>query len=68
MPWHSTEDREELLVALAGRLHIESERPDGRRVRAILKAGECVLLLSRTPHTVRNRSRGTVRYLYVTGR
>jgi mannose-6-phosphate isomerase-like protein (cupin superfamily) len=68
MPWHSTEDREELLIALAGRVHIEAEPSNGCSARIILKAGECAWLPSRTPHTVHNRSRNTARYLYVTGR
>ena len=68
MPWHSTENREELLIALAGRVYVKVERPGGRCAQTMLNAGECVLLPRRTLHTVRNRSRRTARYLYVTGR
>ena len=68
MPWHSTEGREELLIILAGRVHLETEPLSGRPVHVLLKAGQCAWLPRRTSHTVRNRSRRTARYLYVTGK
>ena len=68
MPRHSTKEREELIVALAGRVHIEVEDARGRRGHIALSEGRCVLLPPRTPHTVTNRSTRAARYLYVTGR
>ena len=67
MPWHSTNDREELIVVLAGRIQLDAERLR-RRLRTVLQAGQCALLPSRTRHAVVNRSTRTARYLYVTGR
>lgn len=68
MPRHSTKEREELIIALAGRMLIEAEDARGCSRRTILSEGRCALLPPRTVHTVSNRSRGTARYLYVTGR
>lgn len=62
MPWHSTEGREEFLIILAGRVHLQTEQPS-----ILLKAGQCAWLPRHTSHTVRNCSRRTARYLYVTG-
>ncbi len=66
MDWHSTGNREEVLIALAGTLHLETE--DGSRVvkTTRLRAGECAFLPTRTRHQVTNRSRGVVHYLYLT--
>ena len=68
MPWHSTKEREEMLIALAGRVLIEAEDARGRLRQAILSEGCCALLPPHTSHAVSNRSRRTARYLYVTGR
>ena len=68
MPWHTTDDREELIIALTGRIQIETERSQTSRLRTSLRAGQCALLPSRTRHAVVNRSTRTARYLYVTGR
>ena len=67
MPWHTTDDREEFIVVLTGRIQIDAER-SRRRLRTGLQAGQCALLPSRTRHAVVNRSTRTARYLYVTGR
>ena len=65
MDWHSTNAREELLVALAGRMHVEVSSV--RRLRRLtLPEGFCVFLPRRTRHRVLNRSSSMARYLYVT--
>lgn len=68
MPWHSTKEREELVIVLAGRILIEAEDVRGTCHPTILSEGRCALLPPGTSHTVNNHSRGTARYLYVTGR
>lgn len=64
MPWHSTRDREELLLALRGLLHVEIRR--SRILRRILRAGQCLFLPPRTEHRVVNRATTGAVYLYVT--
>jgi len=70
MDWHSTRAREELLIALDGRIRVEvltSRRAAAPRTRQIpLNAGECLYLPRRTQHRVLNMSRTPARYLYVT--
>ena len=70
MDWHSTRAREELLIALDGRLRVEvlaSDRTPAPRARPIpLKAGECLFLPRHTQHRVLNMSRSPARYIYVT--
>jgi uncharacterized cupin superfamily protein len=68
MRWHSTKDREELIIILAGQVQLEVERPHSRRGRTTLQAGQCALLPRHMLHTVVNRSARTARYLYITGR
>ncbi|MBI3088533.1 MAG: cupin domain-containing protein [Candidatus Omnitrophica bacterium] len=69
--WHSTGKREELLIILAGTVHVEQEDPDpdcgrGGRGRALrLTASHCAFIPSRTRHRVLNRSRHPARYLYI---
>jgi mannose-6-phosphate isomerase-like protein (cupin superfamily) len=66
MDWHSTQHREELLIALDGTLRVELAA--GQHPRAVpLRAGECTFLPPRTLHRVINRSRRIARYVYVTG-
>lgn len=69
MEWHSTRTREEFLIALGGRVHVEvlmaRKRPVRRR-RIPLHAGECLYLPRHTRHRVLNASRAPARYLYVT--
>jgi mannose-6-phosphate isomerase-like protein (cupin superfamily) len=74
MDWHSTRTREELLIAVSGRVHVEVQLPTypSRRSRRanrciVLQAGQCALLPRQTVHRVVNRSAATSRYLYVTG-
>ena len=66
MGWHSTGPREELLLALAGRVRIEVQ-PRRRRAQSVaLTVGQCAFLPTRTPHRVVNQSRSIARYLYIT--
>ncbi|MBI1992786.1 MAG: cupin domain-containing protein [Candidatus Omnitrophica bacterium] len=66
MAWHSTGSREELLIALEGRVRVEAQT-SRRSVRSIsLKSGSCVFLPEATRHRVVNRSRAAARYLYIT--
>ena len=66
MDWHSNGAREELLIALAGRIRIELRSSSRKSRRLALAAGHCALLPSRTLHRVLNRSRRLATYLYVT--
>lgn len=69
MAWHSTRSREELLIAVQGRVCVEvlagASRPRPRRV--LLSTGECLWLSTDTRHRVVNTSRSMAQYLYVTG-
>lgn len=67
MPWHSTGAREELLIALKGRVQIRTEDARGGARRLVLRAGRCAFLPTKTRHLVMNVSRRTASYLYVTG-
>ncbi len=70
MDWHSTRTREEFLIALGGRVHVEvlmaRKRLAVRRQRIPLHAGECLYLPPHTRHRVLNVSRAPARYIYVT--
>ena len=66
MDWHSTDSREELLIALRGRVSVEVCDARRRIRRSLLRAGSCLFLPSRTTHRVVNRSRVEARYLYIT--
>ena len=63
MDWHSTRNREELLIALHGVMRLEVLPRGG----LTLRAGESTFLPPRTRHRVVNRSRRIARYVYVTG-
>jgi len=66
MDWHSTRAREELLIALAGRVDLEI-RLSARRVRRLsLGQHQSVFLPAQTLHRVVNRSETPARYIYVT--
>ena len=66
MPWHSTGNREELVIVLGGKVRFES-RLNGSRIKAVtIQAGECVFVPSHTMHQVVNRSKASAEYLYVT--
>ena len=65
--WHSTDRREEILIAVGGRLWLEREDPSGRVRIATLAEGQCAFIPSGVRHRVVNRSRRSSRYLYLTG-
>jgi len=65
MDWHSTEAREELVIALAGCVVLEVASAS-RRIGRLLRQGWCAFVPARTRHRVVNRSRRRARYLYVT--
>ena len=67
MDWHSTREREELLVMLEGRVQLEL-RLSHRTSRVLLRVGACAWLPPHTLHRVVNRSAVSARYVYVTGR
>lgn len=64
--WHTTGRREEIVIAVGGRLWLEREDRTGRLRPIVLAEGQCVFLPSGVRHRVVNRSRQTSRYLYVT--
>ena len=66
MDWHSTAEREELLVVFAGRVAVDIRSADGRIRTFALYAGRCMILPPQTRHRVLNRSRASARYVYVT--
>ena len=68
MAWHSTGNREELLVGLAGRATVEVACAPREVWRVRFSAQACVWLPAATRHRVVNRGPGPARYLYVTGR
>ena len=66
MDWHSTQDREELLILLTGRLRLDIQRPSSRLQSIRLSAGACAVLPQQTPHRVLNPTTVAAHYLYVT--
>lgn len=64
--WHSTDVREELLIAVQGTLCVERENGRRRVISTNLRAGQCAFLPCSTVHRVVNRSRKVAHYLYVT--
>jgi quercetin dioxygenase-like cupin family protein len=67
MPWHSTNDREELLIVLSGSVRLELVGRAGRTRRIALPAGQSAWLARGTDHSVVNRGARPARYVYVTG-
>lgn len=65
MAWHSTRDRQELLIMLSGRVGLDTRRSARRARRLTLRAGQCVLLPTRTLHRVVNASKAGAHYVYV---
>lgn len=66
MEWHTTGDREELLLGVRGRVRVEVDQ--ARRIRRIVLAeGLGVFLPSQVRHRVVNASARPGLYLYVTG-
>ena len=66
MEWHSTHDREELLIALKGRVRLEVWMTPRRTRRRQLAAGQCAFLPRKTRHRVVNGSKMLAHYVYVT--
>ena len=72
MDWHSTGSREELVIALAGRVQVHTAKTPpafcgaGCCDVAVVRAGQCAFLPRETFHCVINRSAKQARYLYVT--
>jgi mannose-6-phosphate isomerase-like protein (cupin superfamily) len=67
--WHTTDVREELVLAMAGLLLLETGVADGvggARRRVHLAAGRCCFLPRRTWHRIVNRSHRHAHYLYIT--
>lgn len=64
--WHSTDDREEILIALAGSLQLEVAQDRDRVKRVTLSAGHSAFLSHAVRHRVLNRSRHRAHYLYLT--
>jgi quercetin dioxygenase-like cupin family protein len=66
MAWHSTQGREELIIAVSGKIHVQINSI--KRTESILiRQGQCIFIPKNTEHRVLNKSQGTSRYLYVTG-
>lgn len=67
MPWHSTRQREELLLVLQAAVCVDLVRP-GQRIRAQqVQAGQSLWLPAQTIHRVVNTGHRRARYVYVTG-
>lgn len=79
MAWHSTKEREELLLVVGGEVEVQISRRGRSLIRLrhfrgtpqsggrALRQGQCAFLPARTRHRVVNRSRAPARYVYVTG-
>ena len=65
MDWHSTRDREELLLIWRGVVRVEIKAAAGRLRRMRAAAGECLWLPARTRHRVVTQAGAA--YVYVTG-
>ena len=66
MAWHSTGDREEVVVPVAGRVEIEYVADD-RVARVRLGAAHALFIPRQTRHRVLNQSSAVAQYLYITG-
>lgn len=66
MDWHTTGAREELLIALRGRVALEVQMSARRVRRRLVAAGACAFLPPAMRHRVLNRSTRAAHYLYVT--
>lgn len=64
--WHSTGQREELVIALTQNVCVEVESSRGRIRRIRLHGGRCAFLPRETRHRVVNRSAHRAHYLYIT--
>ncbi len=66
--WHSTQEREELLLVIQGKVVLSVGRAMGKTQNKHLKQGQGIFLPKTTRHCVMNRSHRTSQYVYVTGR
>ena len=66
--WHSTKDREELLLVIQGEVVLSVGQAMGKMQNKHLKQGQGIFLPKTTRHCVVNRSRHASQYVYVTGR
>lgn len=66
MDWHSTGEREELVMALRGRLQIDYATQSGRIASVRVATGQCAFIPSGVRHCVINLAKQTSHYLYVT--
>ncbi len=66
MDWHSTGEREELVMALRGRLQIDYATQSGRTASVRVTTGQCAFIPSGVWHRVINRTTRVSQYLYVT--
>ena len=64
--WHSTYEREELLLVVSGTLSLDVMTPARRQAARQVKAGGAIYLPSHVRHRVRNQSRRRLVYVYVT--
>lgn len=67
MDWHSTGNREELIIGLSGRGEVIVRVASKRNRRMSLTRHKAVFLPSNTWHTVSNPSPARMVYFYVTG-
>ena len=67
MDWHSTREREELLIVLSGTMRVQVARANGTTAGIRLRQGQTLFLPKATRHRVMNRTRATTDYIYVTG-
>ena len=66
--WHSTQDREELLLVIQGEVDLSVGRAMGKTQNRHLKQGQGIFLPKTTRHCVMNHSRRASQHVYVTGR
>lgn len=66
MDWHSTHQREELLLVLRGRLGLERNGARADVRYRTLRAGQCAFVAAQTWHRVVNLAQSPSTYLYVT--
>ena len=67
MDWHSTHEREELILVLQGPVKIQIQGAKGAKRSLLLAAGKSFFLPAQTVHRVVNAARKPSRYVYVTG-
>ena len=66
MPWHSTRDRQEMILILHGAVVLQYQGLGRRVYQRSLRAGRYGLLAPHTLHRVLNSTRHMAHYVYVT--